>query len=242
MQAAIECLTVTPMVDIAPIEVRRPASAAAILIGLIFAVLGLPAALFAVASGLGLLPLPYPLLLVLQRLPNAFPLHMVASGLALILIPIAAFTRRRGRLHRAAGRTAAICVVIGGVTALSVALASEASIAARTGFFVQGVVWLALLAAAVAAIRRGDRALHARLMLAMAGVATGALWLRLVMAGALVLNLPFETTYAISAWTCWLIPVVVALTARTAAASMTAVGSASPCAPVPPDCARRFAP
>jgi hypothetical protein len=51
----------------------------AILIGLIFALLGFPTVLIALASGLGLLPLPHQLFLVLQRLPIAFPLHMIAS-------------------------------------------------------------------------------------------------------------------------------------------------------------------
>jgi hypothetical protein len=200
------------MIDFARIEGRRLiSSVVAILIGLIFALLGFPTVLFAFAFGLELLPLPYQLFLVLQRLPIAFPLHMIASGLALILILIAAFTRHNGRLHRAVGRIAAVCVVVGGFTALLVAVASEASVAARAGFFVQGLAWLALLAAAVAAIRCGDRALHARLMIAMACVASGALWLRPVAASAVALNLPFEMVYAVAAWACWLIPLAIAL-------------------------------
>jgi hypothetical protein len=192
---------------------RSRPSAAAVAIGVIFTLLGLPAAIFALALGFGLLPLPYPLLLVLQRLPIAFPLHMIASGLALSVIPIAAFARHHRRIHRVIGRMAAVCVVIGGLTALLVALASEASAAARAGFFVQGLVWLAALTTAIVAIRRGDRMRHARLMIAMAGVASGALWLRLVMAGAVVFGWPFEPVYAVAAWMCWLIPLAIALTA-----------------------------
>src|SRR6185503_18624601 len=94
MPAVSRFLTTAAMTDLARIEGRRPVSSAvAIPIGLIVALLGLPTVLFAFASGLGLLPLPYQLFLVLQRLPIAFPLHMMASGLALILILIAAFTR-----------------------------------------------------------------------------------------------------------------------------------------------------
>jgi uncharacterized membrane protein len=178
-----------------------------------------PTALFALAFGFGLLPLPYELFLVLQRQPLAFPLHMIASGLALILIPIAAFARRRRVLHRAFGRMAAICVAIGGVTALVVALASEASIAARAGFFVQGLVWLALVSLAVGAIRRGKVARHARLMLAMAAVASGALWLRLVLAGATAAQWPSGTVYAIASWACWLAPLAITLAATRPAAN-----------------------
>jgi len=158
------------------------------------------------ALGLGLAPLPYDLLLVLQRLPIVFPMHMIASGLALILIPITAFARHRRQTHRMLGRATAICVVVGGLTALPVALASEAVAAARVGLFAQGLVWLALIIMAVAAIRRGDAARHAALMVAMAAVTSGAVWLRLVMAIAAAVNLPFEATYGVAAWACWMVP------------------------------------
>jgi hypothetical protein len=113
-------------------------------------------------------------------------------------------------VHRALGRLAAACVMVGGVTALLVAAASEASFVARAGFFVQGLAWLALLLAAIAAIRLERRALHACFMMAMACVASGALWLRLVMAATVALGWPFDVVYAIAAWACWLAPLAVA--------------------------------
>jgi len=214
------------MTGLARTEGRRPAvSTAVVSFGFIFVLLGLPAAAFALALGSGLLPLPHPLFLVLQRLPIAFPLHMIASGLALIMIPIAAFTRHHRGLHRAIGRMAAACVAIGGLTALFVALASEASSTARAGFFAQGLVWLVLLATAVGAIRRGDRALHAKLMIAMASVASGALWLRLVMAGAIARGWAFEPVYGVAAWACWLIPLAMVLVMTLAAATLAGIRS-----------------
>jgi uncharacterized membrane protein len=189
---------------------RRLPPVIAVILALIICLLVIPAAVLAIALGLGLLQLPYELFVVLQRRPIAFPLHMVASGLALILIPIAAWARRRRDLHRALGRAAAICVAVGGASALLVALASEATIVARAGFFVQGVVWLALLAAALIAIRRGNVARHARLMIAMAAVASGAIWLRLVMYGAVSAGLPFDPVYAAAAWACWMAPLALA--------------------------------
>jgi hypothetical protein len=175
-----------------------------------FLLLILPAALVAIALGFGLRPLPHELLVVLRRLPVAFPLHMVASGATLILIPIAAFARHRRGIHRALGRMAAVAVMVGGLTALPVALASEATATARAGLFTQGLVWLVLLAIAVAAIRHGDVAHHARFMLAMAAVASGAIWLRLVTFTATAAGLPFEQVYAAAAWACWLVPLGVA--------------------------------
>ena len=189
---------------------RRLPSVAAIILALILSLLVLPAAVVAIALGLGSRPLPYELFVVLQRLPLVFPLHMIASGLALILIPIAAFARPWRGVHRAAGRIAAAAVIVGGLTALPVALASEATAVARAGLFTQGLVWLALLAAAVAAIRCGEVGRHARCMLAMAAVASGAVWLRLVMFAANAAGLPFEPVYAAATWACWLIPLAIA--------------------------------
>jgi hypothetical protein len=195
------------MTDLAHVTVRRgrwPVTAA--ILALIIALLVVPVALVAIALGVGLLQLPYELTLVLQRRPVALPLHMVASGLALILIPIAAWARRRRGLHRPVGRAAAICVAAGGASALLVALASEATAMARAGFFAQGLVWLALLAVAFAAIRRGDVSRHARFMIAMAAVASGAIWLRLAMAGIVAFGAPFDAAYGVAAWACWLVP------------------------------------
>lgn len=178
----------------------------AILSVLIIAILVAPTAGTAIAIGSNLLPLPDALLLVRQKLPLAFPLHMITSGLALIFIAIAAATRHRRGFHRAAGRIAVLCVLIGGLTALPVALASEAGFVARAGFFTQGIVWLALLIAAVLAIRLGHVRRHARLMTAMAAVASGAIWLRLAIWLAIVLQLPFEMSYGLAAWAAWLLP------------------------------------
>src|SRR5205085_7714026 len=114
--------------------------------------------------------------------------------------------RRLHGLHRAAGRLAAAAVVIGGLTALPVAVMSEATAPARAGFFMQGVIWLGLLAAALAAIRRGDVVRHARLMIAMAAGASGAVWLRLMVAFAVAAALPFDPVYATAAWLSWLMP------------------------------------
>jgi hypothetical protein len=200
------------MTDLVHVTARRGlAPVTAVILALIASLLVVPVALVAIALGLGLLQLPYELTVVLQRRPIAFPLHMVASGLALILIPIAAWARRRRGLHRPLGRAAAICVAAGGLSALLVALVSEATVMARAGFFVQGVVWLALLVGAFASIRTGNVSRHARLMIAMAAVASGAIWLRLVLAAVVALEGPFDVAYGIAAWACWLIPLAIAL-------------------------------
>ena len=168
-------------------------------------VLSFPAGVLAIATAAGLRRLPYELSLLDQRLPALFRVHMGASGLALMLLPIA-IACHGFNLHRVLGRSAAILVVAGGVTALPVAIASDASWPARVGFFTQAVVWIALVLAAVRAIRTADRLRHMWLMLAVAAVASAALWLRLASWMAVRWGLPFETVYALAAWLSWTLP------------------------------------
>src|SRR5207244_2545776 len=100
---------------------------------LMFLLLALPVAVTALAIAAGLLRLPYELAMVDQRLPVVFRAHMLTSGLALLLVPCAIASHSHS-FHKLLGRSAAVLVLAGGVTAIPVAAASEASDAARAGF------------------------------------------------------------------------------------------------------------
>lgn len=178
-------------------------------IAIMVCALTLPIGLAAMASGTGLLQLPYPLFVLLQRQPMVFPVHMIASGMALMTIPLVVLLRRRPAWHRRIGRIAAACVLIGGCTSLPVAVASEANAMARAGLAAQGAVWIALLVGGLLARRAGNLPRHARYMLAMAAVTSGAIWLRLSTMAAVELSWPFEPTYAVAAWLCWLLPLLI---------------------------------
>src|SRR6202022_3241198 len=80
----------------------------------------------ALGSAVGVPPLPPPLELINQRLPGIFRLHMMTSGLALILLPWAIALRRRRRTHRAIGWMTVTLLVAGLLTSQPTALASEA--------------------------------------------------------------------------------------------------------------------
>lgn len=168
-------------------------------------------AFVAIGSGLGLIELPFQMHLVDERLPVIFRVHMVTSALALLLIPGVIALRHRRPVHRMLGRLLGAFVVAGGISALPVAIFSNSAPAARAGFFIQGLVWMALLALGVRAIRQHRPAEHARLMLAMAAVTSGAVWFRAMTGSAIVLGLPFEATYAAAAWLCWLVPMTIVL-------------------------------
>jgi hypothetical protein len=173
--------------------------------------LALPTGLVAVGEGAGRLALPFNLYVVDQRLPGVFKLHMLASGLALALIPLVVWVRRDRAWHRPLGRIAAVSVLIGALTSLPVALASESVAMARAGFLAQGIVWLALIGAGYHAIRQQRIQDHARLMLAMAAVASGAIWVRLTTAVATNWHLPFDPIYGCVAWAGWLVPLAIVM-------------------------------
>jgi len=141
-----------------------------------------------------------------SRAPVVFRVHMLSSAFALLLVPLVIGLRQRPPLHRNLGRLLGFFVVVGAVTALPVAILSHSSLVARAGFFVQGIVWLGLLGAGLRAIWNRDRATHARFMVAMAAVTTGAVWFRLMTGSAILLELPFEESYAAASWLAWLIP------------------------------------
>ena len=170
------------------------------------AVLSLGVAVVAFASGAGIIALPFEMWLLDQKLPVVFRLHMLSSAGALLLIPVVLALRGDAELHRRTGWVLGAFVVIGGLSAFPVAIWSHSSIAARAGFFVQGLVWLGLLAGAIIAIRQGDRRRHVLLMLGMAAVTTGAVWFRLITGTAIWLDWPFEASYAAASWLGWLVP------------------------------------
>lgn len=171
--------------------------------------LAVPTGVVAVAEGAALLPLPFNLFVVDERLPGIFKLHMLASGAAMLLIPLTIAVRRDRSWHKPLGRLTAVLVVLGALTSLPVAAASHSVAMARAGFFVQGLVWLALIALGVIAIRQRRFADHAHLMLAMAAVASGALWVRLTTAAAITCDLPFDPVYGCVAWLGWMVPLAI---------------------------------
>lgn len=171
----------------------------------------MPVGLVALGSSAGWIALPFEMFELAQRAPILFPAHMIAAALALLLAPVVLLTRHRPEFHRPLGRLLGLFVVIGGLTALPVALLSHSTPWARGGFFVQGLVWLYLLAAAYAAIRARDVPRHAHLMAAMVAVTTGAVWFRLITGTAIALHLTFEPIYAAAAWLGWILPLTVVL-------------------------------
>ena len=135
---------------------------------------------------------------------------MAASSLALPGIILALILQKGTLFHRWAGRLALAFVLAGGISALPTALLSDAIGPARLGFVAQGLAWLALAGLGWRSIRRGRVGSHRALMLMMAAVASGALWLRALLAPVQWIIVDFEDYYAALAWISWLVPLAAA--------------------------------
>jgi uncharacterized membrane protein len=164
----------------------------------------------ALGEAAGFPSLAEPLAILRQRLPVIFPLHMIAGGLGLILLPWVILLRHQKWSHRLLGRAALVLLLSAALSALPAALASVAAPFARAGFFTQGILMIYFLAAGFRAIRRKDRAGHRRRMLCAAAVAGGAIVLRLMLYCTGSLELEPEVAYTAIAWTSWIIPVCLA--------------------------------
>lgn len=143
-------------------------------------------------------------------LPLVFPVHMIAGGLALMLVPLAITLSGRPRWHRPIARLAALDVAIAGITAFPVALVAPVTRLSAAGFCAQGAVWLILLTLALAAIRQGRAARHRALMLLMAAATSGAVFFRIYLAlwAIFAQGQGYELFYALDAWIAWLLPLI----------------------------------
>jgi len=144
----------------------------------------------------------------LERLPLIFPLHMLAGGLALALVPLAWAARKHPRWHRPLGIVAAADVILAGMTAYPVAWIAPVSPWSAAGFTAQASVWLGFLGLGIWHIAHGRKAQHRRAMLLMAAAASGAVFFRIWLAlwAILAHGRHFILFYACDAWLAWLLP------------------------------------
>jgi Predicted membrane protein (DUF2306) len=146
----------------------------------------------------------------LELLPHIFPVHMIAGGLALILVPLALALRGTG-WHRFAGRIAAVDVLIAGLTAIPVAMEAPVTRVSAAGFVMQAVTWMTLLGFGIWYIRHGLIVQHRAAMLMMAAVTSGAMFFRIYLALWKLIGWhdAFNTFYACDAWVAWSLPLLV---------------------------------
>ncbi len=146
-----------------------------------------------------------------ELMPVLFPVHMIAGGLALVLVPLAILLHRHPPWHRPVARLTALVVLIAGLTAFPVALVAPVTMVSAFGFAAQGALWLVLLGLGIRHIRAGRTARHRACMLLMAAATSGAVFFRIWLALFAIYGPArhYEAFYALDAWLAWGLPVAI---------------------------------
>jgi uncharacterized membrane protein len=143
----------------------------------------------------------------------AVPLHLIGGGLALALGAFqlnAALRRGRIQLHRIIGRVYVVCVLIGGISGLRLAIASQGGMIAHVGFGALACVWLLTTIRGFLLIRAGSDIDHRASMIRSYSLTFAAVTLRIYLPLSLAVGFPFDVAYPAIAWLCWVPNIIVA--------------------------------
>ena len=135
--------------------------------------------------------------------------HGVCSvtALCLGLVAFVQETRRR-KVHAWVGRVYALGVLIGGLTAIPMALMAEGGWSTRIAFLLQAGCWMGTMIWAVRAARARKMVLHRRSMIRNYSITYSAVISRLLLHGLQSSGLEFQQIYPFISWT-WVLGLMV---------------------------------
>ena len=139
--------------------------------------------------------------------------HFAGGGMALALGAFqlnASLRSRRLHLHRVMGRVYVVSVIVGAVSGLRMAIASQGGVAAHLGFGLLAVAWVFTVVRGFFRIRAGDDVDHRAWMIRSYSLTFAAVTLRIYLPLSLALGMPFEIAYPAIAWLCWVPNLLVA--------------------------------
>lgn len=143
---------------------------------------------------------------LIERMPAVAFSHFIGGALAIAVGALQFSTRIRTRfvtVHRWLGRTYVSAILVSGSAGLFLAINSNGGAAARWGFGLLAVAWLACTFTAYRNIRHGQVAAHRQWMIRSYAITLAALTLRFYLPAAQMLQLPMGTAYQAIAWLCW---------------------------------------
>jgi uncharacterized membrane protein len=143
----------------------------------------------------------------------AVVMHFGGGGVALALGAFqlnSAIRSRHIQLHRIMGRVYVVSVLLGGVSALRLAIASQGGMVAHAGFGLLACTWLFTTTRGFLRIRAADDVDHRTWMIRSYSLTFAAVTLRIYLPVALASGVPFEIGYPAIAWLCWVPNIIVA--------------------------------
>jgi uncharacterized membrane protein len=143
-----------------------------------------------------------------RQFPHLFPFwtHIMAASLALLVMPFQFWSRlrtRRPAVHRWTGRLYVVAVFLGGMSGMVLATRTITGPASGTGFFFLAVGWLVTTGLALYHARNRSFAAHKRWMIRSAALTFAAVTLRVYLGLSQLAGLPFDLSYTVIAWACW---------------------------------------
>jgi len=138
----------------------------------------------------------------------AVPAHFFGAGLALLLVPLQASGRVRRRmptLHRIGGGLSVGGILVAGLGGLVMATQAHRGWLTGVPFTLLALTWLTTVGLGVHHAIRRDFIAHRRWMLRCMALTTAAITLRIMLAGGLAMQLPFDAVYIFAAWGSWLV-------------------------------------
>lgn len=143
----------------------------------------------------------------------AVAFHLGGGGIALGVGAFqlnAALRSRRIQLHRIMGRTYVVSVLIGGLSGLRMAIASQGGMVAHVGFGLLACAWLFTTVRGFLFIRAGHDIDHRAWMIRSYSLTFAAVTLRIYLPLSLAIGLPFDVAYPAISWLCWVPNLIVA--------------------------------
>ena len=138
--------------------------------------------------------------------PVAISLHL-AGGLVAVGLGVFQINQRlRARyitVHRWLGRLYVVAVIVGGSSALLLALNSFGGLVTHFGFGLLAVAWIGSTLNAYRHIRRGDVTAHRAWMLRSYALTLAAVTLRVYLPLSAAAGIDFEQAYQAVSWLCW---------------------------------------
>lgn len=141
-----------------------------------------------------------------EQRPFFFFAHVGFAPLALLLMPFqfwAGLRARRPQLHRWTGRIYGLAILISGSGGLFMAINTEAGLISGLGFGALAVLWLGTTARGIWLARDRRFGAHRIWMIRSAALTFAAVTLRLYIPISQIMGWPFDVSYSVIAWACW---------------------------------------
>lgn len=152
----------------------------------------------------GLLAMKSPTILQNEFWHFSFYLHIIFSGISL-LVGWTQFTKKRSPiLHRNIGYLYVVSVIIGAISGIYIAFWATGGLVSSIGFISLGITWLSITLIGFYKIIIGHIHTHKRYMVYSYALCFAAVTLRIWLPILVLIFNDFTIAYKIVAWLCWI--------------------------------------